>query len=104
MLETVATLFTTVFVVALVRWMFGVQSTQRAVPSVFCSWLTSTAWFARYGCDYLAWATSQYSGGDFSVTLMFRTCASAQGWLEFAAFICERAASALVFLHLSFSQ
>lgn len=88
MLETVTTLFTTVFVVALLRrWLLGAQANPaQRVPSVFCIWLSSTVAFARYGCDYLAWATSLYSGGDFSVTLMFRTYAICL-WFQ-VKFIC----------------
>lgn len=78
MLGTIATLLTSVIVVVILRrFLVDREATQREVPHVFCSWLTSTAAFAQYGCDYLAWATSQYRGGDFSVTLMFRTYASA---------------------------
>ena len=78
MLGTTTAAITAIIVVTLVRrWMLG--ATHREVPSVFCSWLTSTAVFARDGCDYLAWAASLY-GGDFSVTLMFRTCDSSPRW------------------------
>ena len=80
MLGTATAILTTIFAVALVRrWLLGV--THRKGPTEFCSWLSafmwqhvaSTAVFARYGCDYLAWVASLYCG-DFSVTLMFRTC------------------------------
>jgi hypothetical protein len=73
MLETLTTLLSSLLIIALLRrWLVAAQAGQQTVPTVFASWLTSTATFAQYGCDYLAWATSLYNGGNFSVSLMFR--------------------------------
>jgi hypothetical protein len=50
---------------------WGSATSSCAVPFIGSS-LTSTLVFARYGCDYLAWAAAT-SGGDFAVSLLFQT-------------------------------